>query len=132
MPSRPTPAPSPALARAVAVAAALAVSLGLAALAACQSGSSAPAGAASNAALAADLEKLCNAKVRSGADQEPGAQGTYLMAQWIDANITSREGRAFLVEFAQLGQDKAARRQKLEQAMTRHGLASCPLVDEWR
>lgn len=79
-----------------------------------------------------DLDRICNAKQLSGADQDATGQGTYMMAQWLNANVTSDEGRAFLVEFAQLGQDKPARRKKLEDAAAKHGLTSCPLVDDWR
>lgn len=79
-----------------------------------------------------DLDKICNAKQLSGADQDPSGQGTYMMAQWLDSNITSDEGRAFLVAFARLGQDKDARRKLLETESTRLGLAGCPLIDDWR
>jgi hypothetical protein len=82
--------------------------------------------------LREDLERICNAYALSGADQDPSANGTYLLATWLDANVTSEAGRAFLVEFAQLGQDRAARVAKLEEAQRRVGLASCPLVAHWR
>ncbi len=98
------------------------------ALPACQSGRE---GGAGNA-FRADLEKICNAKQLSGADQETGGQATYLLAQWLNTNVTSTEGHAFLVEFAKLGQDKPARRKKLEGAVAQLGLAGCPLVDDWR
>ena len=100
-------------------------------LAACQSGSSAPSNGGS-AAMRRDLEKSCNAKQLSGADQDATGQGTYMMAQWLNANVTSDEGHAFLVEFAKLGQDKDARRAKLEDAAKKNGIADCPLVAEWR
>jgi hypothetical protein len=98
---------------------------------ACQSGTDKPSGAAS-AALRRDLDKICNAKKLSGADQDTSGQGTMMMAQWLNANITSEEGHAFLVEFAKLGQDKDARRKKLEDAAKQNGIASCPLIDDWR
>jgi hypothetical protein len=104
---------------------------GLATAAACQSGNSAPASGGAGA-MQRDLDKICNAKKLSGADQDSSGQGTYMMAQWLNANITSDEGRAFLVEFAKLGQDKDARRKHLQTAATRYGVASCPLVDDWR
>ena len=109
---------------------ALILTLTLATLAACQSGGDKPAGG--GGAMRRDLDKICNAKQLSGADQDSSGQGTYMMAQWLNANVTSDEGRTFLVEFARLGQDKAARRQKLEDAVAKHGLTSCPLVDDWR
>jgi hypothetical protein len=110
----------------------LALSLALSgALLACQSGGSSPAKGGGDA-LRRDLDKICNAKQLSGADQDSSGQGTYMMAQWLDANITSEEGRAFLVEFAKLGQDKDARRKHLQLAATKHGLTACPLINEWR
>ncbi len=101
------------------------------AVTACQSGSSksAPAG---NETLRADLDRICNAKKLSGADQDSTGQGTYMLAQWLDANITSDEGHAFLIAFAKLGQDRAARRKLLEDAAAKHGIRSCPLIDDWR
>lgn len=109
---------------------ALTLAVSFAALGACQSGGARPSGG--GAAMRRDLDKICNAKQRSGADQDSSGQGTYMMAQWLNANVTSEEGRAFLVDFARLGQDKAARRKMLEDAAAKHGLSSCPLVDDWR
>lgn len=82
--------------------------------------------------LREDFDRICNAYALSGADQDPGANGTYLLATWLDTNITSAAGREFLVEFAQLGQDRPARVAKLEATMKRLGVTSCPLVDHWR
>jgi len=109
----------------------LTLTLALAAgVAACQSGTSKPAGG--SAAMRRDLEKICNAKKLSGADQDSTGQGTYMMAQWLNSNVTSDEGHAFLVEFAKLGPDKDARRKKLEDAAKLLGIADCPLIAEWR
>lgn len=109
----------------------LVLTLALASLAACQSGSSAPASGGAGA-MRRDLDKICHAKKLSGADQDSSGQGTYMMAQWLNSNITSEEGRAFLVEFAKLGQDKDARRKHLQVAATKYGLTDCPLIDDWR
>jgi hypothetical protein len=105
--------------------------LSLLLLTACQSGTDKPAGGG-NAALRRDLDKICNAKKLSGAAEDASGQGTMMMAQWLNANITSEEGHAFLVEFAKLGQDKDARRKKLEDAAKANGIATCPLIDDWR
>src|SRR5688572_4714693 len=67
----------------------LTLTLAIAAFAACQSGGSKPAGGGSGGAMRADLEKICNAKKLSGADQDPSGQGTYVMAQWLNTNVTS-------------------------------------------
>ena len=99
-------------------------------VAACQSGGSAPASGAGGGAMRRDLEKICNAKKLSGADQDATGQGTYMMAQWLNANVTSDEGRAFLVEFAKLGQDKDARRKHLQLAASQcTDEVVLPLVD---
>lgn len=82
--------------------------------------------------LRADLDLICHARTLSGSDQEQAANATYVMATWLDNNVTSDAGRAFLVDFARLGQDKAARVAMLEQAMKRTGLAECPLIEQWR
>ena len=100
--------------------------------AACSSRESGGAKAAPPDPLRDDLERICNAVTLSGADQDSSAQGTYIMAQWLDANITSAPGRAFLVDFARLGNDKAARIAKLEENAARVGLPDCPLVAYWR
>lgn len=107
--------------------------LGLAAVLAlggCQSGTTRTGGGGDP--LRPDLEKICNAMTLSGADQQPPSQRSYVMAQWLNASITSTPGHDFLIEFAQLGEDRAARVKKLEEASARVGLARCPLVDEWR
>lgn len=82
--------------------------------------------------LRADLDRICHAMTLSGADQEQAANATYVMATWLDANIASEAGRGFLVEFAQLGQDRAARVAMLEDAARRTGLPGCPLIEQWR
>ena len=101
------------------------------------SGSGSAGAAAAVSAPAADplrddFERICNSYTLSGAAQDPTANGTYLLATWLDANITSEAGRDFLVEFAQLGQDKPARVAKLEATRVRLGLAECPLIARWQ
>jgi predicted small lipoprotein YifL len=105
--------------------------LALAALAACESKGK-PAAPPAEDPLRADLDRICHAMTLSGADQEQAANATYVMATWLDANIASEAGRTFLVEFAQLGQDRAARVAKLEGAALRAGLPACPLIEQWR
>lgn len=91
-----------------------------------------PADAGPADPLRDDLDRICNAVALSGADQDPSAQGTYILAQWLDANITSAPGRAFLVDFARLGSDKAARIKMLEDSAVRVGLPDCPLIAFWQ
>lgn len=98
-------------------------------LAACQSGTSRTS---AGSPFRADLEKICNALSLSGADRDQTSQRTYIMAQWLNSNITSAEGHAFLIDFARLGEDKAARVKKLEDTARQLGLPSCPLAAQWK
>ncbi|MBK9033665.1 MAG: hypothetical protein IPL61_20770 [Myxococcales bacterium] len=123
-------------------------SLALAALAvvACQTGTPAPGaerGSGQPAGKAgpsvplvatltrAEAESLCNAFERSGAADDTEANRGYLIANWMAKEIVSDTGRAWLVNFAQLGQDKAARRDALARVARDAGLAGCPLTSMW-
>lgn len=79
---------------------------------------------------AKDIEALCEAITRSGADQgEPEAR-TYTVATWLGSAIQTQEGRNFLVRIQPLvGAEKAS---ALENEAKRVGLAGCSLADEWR
>jgi len=110
----------------LAPAAAAFVALGLAA---CQSGTTRGSG---GNPFRADVERICNALSLSGADKDQTSQKTYIMAQWLNTNITSEQGHAFLIEFARLGDDKAARVEKLESTARQLGIASCPLAAQWK
>jgi len=82
--------------------------------------------------LTAELEKICHAVERSGAAADETTNRTYLIAKWLDDNVTSKQGKDWLVAFAQLGGDKDARRKMLEAAAHDHGITDCPLVDFWK
>ncbi len=82
--------------------------------------------------LATELDKICHAVERSGAAGDQTTNRTYLIATWLDQNVTSDQGRAWLVSFARLGDDRAARRKLLADAAREHGIADCPLVDFWK
>jgi hypothetical protein len=82
--------------------------------------------------LTRELEKICHAVERSGAAEDQTTNRTYLIATWLTANVQTDEGRAWLVTFAKLGDDKAARRQMLQDAAHDHGITDCPLVDFWK
>ncbi len=115
--------------------------------AACQSGSSSPAdrGAAPGIAPAGpsagpsvlatltrpEADSLCHAFERSGAAADVEANHGYLIANWLAKEIVSDTGRAWLANFARLGQDKPARRAALTQVARDTGLADCPLVAMW-
>lgn len=80
--------------------------------------------------LAADLDQICNAIERSGATDLEPADRAYTIAMWLPANV-SQAGRDWLVEWAQLGEDKPARRAMLERAAKQAGVKDCPLLAMW-
>ncbi len=113
------------------------------AAAACQRSSDPPpsagsaAGAAPGPSLVATLtrseaEDLCFAFDRSGAAADVAANRNYLIADWLGKQIVSETGRAWMADFARLGQDKAARRTALERLAKTHALADCPLAAMWQ
>ena len=79
-----------------------------------------------------ETDALCNAVVRSGASADAEENRNYLIADWLGKQIVSDTGRAWMAGFAQLGQDKAARRAALTRAARSAGLPSCPLVEMWQ
>lgn len=85
--------------------------------------------AAPGSAYAKDIEALCDAVKRSGAEDDPGAR-QLTIANWLAANLTTPESRQFLVKIQPLvGEEKA---QALETEAKRVGLPGCPLAAEWR
>ena len=92
-----------------------------------------PPGAAVVAMLTrAETEDLCNAYERSGAAADIEDNRDYLVADYLGKHITSDTGHAWLINFARLGADKAARAAALERAARDAGLPGCPLADRWR
>ncbi len=85
-----------------------------------------------NRVLAGELDKICHAVELSGAAGDETTNRTYLIATWLDQNIRTDEGIAFLRAFAGLGDDKQARRTMLEDAARTHGVRDCPLIDFWK
>lgn len=124
--------------------------------AACQTGTSSPAAAGSGrppastvgqpktgpaaapgAAVVAMLtkgeaEELCNAYERSGAATDSPDNRDYLVANYLAKTVKSETGHAWLINFARLGADKAARVDALTRAAKDAGLTSCPLVAMWQ
>jgi len=99
----------------------------------CQEGSTPTRGNASGPQPSRDdIDMICNARQRSGADQQDEASALYTMAMWLQSNVVSEEGHAFLIAFARLGDDRAARRDMLQAAADRVRLPSCPLIEDWR
>lgn len=82
--------------------------------------------------LAVELDKICHAVERADAAGLPEGDRMVQVAVWLDQNIRSDEGLAFLRAFARLGPDQDARRRMLADAARTHGVRDCPLIDFWR
>jgi len=88
------------------------------------------AAAAVPEAYRADIENLCDAVVRSGADQRPAEERTLIIASWLGGHITTDEAHKYLVQIQPLqGEPKAA---ALDAEAHRVGLSRCALSAEWR
>ena len=98
-------------------------------LVACQTGSPAPK-IGVGTPLAKDLATICNAVERSGAGSMEPADRAYTIAQWLPVNVTE-DGRQWLVRWAKLGDDRAARHRMLETDARAAGVTDCPLLAMW-
>lgn len=98
------------------------------AIAACQrdAGSTAPA---VSEQYRADIDALCNAVARSGADRVPPAERALLIANWLAGHLQTTEAHHYLVKIQPLvGEPKAS---ALEAEARRVGLPACALAREW-
>jgi cell division inhibitor SulA len=95
----------------------------------CQAGAPAPKISAGTP-LAKDLAAICNAVERSGAAALEPADQAYTIAQWLPDNV-SEDGRQWLVRWAKLGDDRAARLRMLEADARAAGVLDCPLLALW-
>ena len=77
-----------------------------------------------------DIENLCGAVGRSGADQRPDDERALVIASWLGAHIQTQEAHEYLARIQPLdGEAKAA---ALEAEARRVGLTGCALAAEWR
>jgi hypothetical protein len=77
-----------------------------------------------------DIENLCDAVGRSGADQQPGGDRALVIASWLGAHIQTQDAHEYLARIQPLvGDAKAA---ALEAEARRVGLPGCALAAEWR
>jgi hypothetical protein len=77
-----------------------------------------------------DIENLCEAMVRSGADRLAAGERALTIASWLSGHMVTREAHAYLVEIQPLaGEAKAL---ALETEARRVGLSGCALAAEWR
>ena len=101
----------------------------IACLAGCQR-SADPASAAVPAAYRADIENLCDAVARSGADQRPADEHALIIATWLGGHLATEEAHQYLVRIQPLTGD--AKASALDDEARRVGLAACPLARAWR
>jgi hypothetical protein len=88
------------------------------------------AAAAVPEAYRADIENLCDAIARSGADQRPADEHALVIATWLGSHLTTDEAHQYLVQIQPLeGEPKAA---ALDAEAHRVGLARCALAAAWR
>ncbi|HEY3358471.1 MAG TPA: hypothetical protein VGQ83_34810 [Polyangia bacterium] len=74
-----------------------------------------------------DLENICNAEARSGAQGDPATKATR-MAAWMEAHVRTKEGRNVLHGLGAV--DPARRGELLKQAAREVGYTGpCPMAD---
>lgn len=77
-----------------------------------------------------DIENLCDAVIRSGADQLSPGDRTLAVAEWLGGHLQTEEAHQYLVKIAPL--EGNAKADALEAEARRVGLPGCPLAAEWR
>jgi hypothetical protein len=93
-------------------------------------GSAVAAPAPAPAPYTSDIENLCDAVSRSGADQLSPAERQLAIAEWLGSHLQTEQAHQYLVKIQPLeGEAKAA---ALEAEARRVGLPGCPLAAEWR
>jgi hypothetical protein len=91
---------------------------------------SGPVIVADPSAYAADITRLCDSVKLSGADQVPAGERNLPLANWLAANLQTKDSREFLVKIQPLVGD--AKATALEAEAKRVGLQTCALAAEWR
>jgi hypothetical protein len=77
-----------------------------------------------------DIENLCDALARSGADREPPGDRALTIATWLSAQLRTQDAHDYLVKIQPLlGESKAG---ALDAEARRVGLSHCALAAEWR
>jgi hypothetical protein len=78
---------------------------------------------------ARDVERICYCQERSGALDRPEAERVIVVAQWLGANLESKEGRTFLAEVSRV--PPAEKVIILDREAHGLGLPGCPLARTW-
>jgi hypothetical protein len=78
----------------------------------------------------ADIGRLCDVVVQSGADRIPESERLLAVAQWLPAHLETQESHEFLARIQPLaGEAKAG---ALDAEAHRVGLPDCALAAAWR
>ena len=102
---------------------------GLGIVAGCQRATG-TAAAPVEATYAADIARLCDVVVQSGADQMPAGERLLAIVNWLSSHLETQEAHDFLARIQPLtGEPKAA---ALDAEARRVGLPGCALAAEWR
>jgi hypothetical protein len=102
---------------------------GLAIVAGCQR-STGTAAAPVAGPYRADIARLCDVLVQSGADRLPAGERLLAIVQWLPEHLETQEAHEFLARIQPLeGEAKAA---ALDAEARRVGLPGCALAAEWR
>lgn len=81
----------------------------------------------SDAAYTTDLDNLCHAAERSGADKNPDStMKAQIMAEWMQKNITSSDGKALFKKMAAMSSSEKSK--FLLRESKSHGIADCPIA----
>jgi hypothetical protein len=102
---------------------------GLAIVAGCQR-TTGTAAAAVPVPYRADIGRLCDVVVQSGADQLPAGERLLAIVQWLPDHLETQDSRDFLARIQPL--EGEAKADALDAEARRVGLPGCALAAEWR
>lgn len=78
----------------------------------------------------ADIARLCDVLVQSGADQLPEGERLLAIVQWLPEHLETQDSHAFLARIQPL--EGEAKADALDAEARRVGLPGCALAAEWR
>jgi hypothetical protein len=99
---------------------------GLAIVAGCQR----TTGTTASVPYRADIARLCDVLVQSGADQLPAGERLLAIVQWLPEHLETQDSHAFLARIQPL--EGEAKADALDAEARRVGLPGCALAAEWR
>ena len=76
-----------------------------------------------------DVDRICNAEARSGANENPYSNRDVQVAMWLGQQIESDEGRNLLATLSPLPPPRKV--QELDAAAAKVGLADCATARSW-